>query len=79
MISPDSKKWNDYVTLDFSKEVFQKTIFSRSDRRPGILSGIKFYDLGNTVSYQMEVKNDRKDEGETDGTGCSKRIWHGNE
>lgn len=27
----------------------------------------------------MEVKNDRKDEGETDGTGCSKRIWHGNE
>ena len=39
MISPDSKKWNDYVTLDFSKEVFQKTIFSRSDRRPEIYQG----------------------------------------
>ena len=39
MISPDSKKWNDYVTLDFSEEVFQKTIFSRSDRRPEIYQG----------------------------------------
>lgn len=39
MISLDSKKWNDYVTLDFSKEVFQKTIFSRSDRRPEIYQG----------------------------------------
>ena len=39
MISPDSKKWNDYVTLDFSKEVFQKTIFSRSDRRPEFYQG----------------------------------------
>lgn len=39
MISPDSKKWNDYVTLDFSEEVFQKTILSRSDRRPEIYQG----------------------------------------
>ena len=39
VILPDSKKWNDYVTLDFSKEVFQKTIFSRSDRRPEIYQG----------------------------------------
>ena len=39
MILPDSKKWNDYVTLDFSKEVFQKTIFSRSDRRPEFYQG----------------------------------------
>lgn len=39
LILTESKKWNDYVTLDFSEKVFQNTIFSRSDRRPEVYWG----------------------------------------